>query len=311
MKKISICVPCYNEQGNVNEMYTVLTDIMSNINDYTYEIIFEDNSSTDETQNILRNIAFNDKRVKVILNNRNFGPMANSAYIVYQATGDAIIGLPCDFQEPPEMIPSFIEQWEKGYKVVLGQKTRSEENTFIYLLRSLYYKIMKSFSKVDELEHVTGFGIFDREVIDMIESLKEPEPNFRNLVVQLGYEIKLLPYEQKQRRSGKSGYSFFSYLNLAIHSFINVASSSMRIITITGTICTFISFLLILGACILQLFKIVDFMSLPIFLLLILILLGSITIFSLGLLGEYLISLFTYVKQYPLVVEKERINFND
>lgn len=309
MKKISICVPCYNEQGNVNEMYTVLTDIMSNINDYTYEIIFEDNSSTDETQNILRNIAFNDKRVKVILNNRNFGPMANSAYIVYQATGDAIIGLPCDFQEPPEMIPSFIEQWEKGYKVVLGQKTRSEENTFIYLLRSLYYKIMKSFSKVDELEHVTGFGIFDREVIDMIESLKEPEPNFRNLVVQLGYEIKLLPYEQKQRRSGKSGYSFLSYLNLAIHSFINVASSSMRIITITGTICTFISFLLILGLCILQLFKIINFMSLQIFLLFILILLASITIFSLGLLGEYLISLFTYVKQYPLVVEKERINF--
>lgn len=311
MKKISICVPCYNEEGNIERMYATLTDIMSKIDKYDYEIIFEDNASIDNTQNILRRIAKKDKKVKVIINNRNFGPMANSAYIVYQATGDAVIGLPCDFQEPPEMIPDFIKYWSEGYKVVLGKKISSQENGIMYLLRTIYYKIIKIFSAIDQYEHVTGFGVFDIEVIKMIESINDPEPNFRNIVAELGYDVKLLPYNQKSRTSGKSGYSLISYLNLAIDSFMNTSTYIIRLITIVGSFFTALSIIAMISIFILDLFNIIRPVIIIEYLVLLIVIICSIILLALGIVGEYINSVLFRIKQRPLVVEKERINFNE
>lgn len=307
-KKISICIACFNEEQNVEKMYSRIVQIMQQVPQYDYEIIFEDNCSTDDTANILRNLAQQDKRLKIIINESNFGPMANATYICYQITGDAMIGLPCDFQEPPEMIPEFIKEWEKGYKVVLGQKTSSDESKIFYAIRTLYYKIINLFSEKKQLIHVDGFGIFDKEVIWNIKNLHEPVANFRNNVVELGYNVKLIPYKQSQRQNGKSSYTLKKYLGLAIDTFIATETYAIRLIIIMGTFLSFFSFLGLIVSIILLCLDIID---INILMFSIVFLLLSILIFATGLVGETCQNLLHRMRNKPIVIEKERINFEE
>lgn len=311
MKKISVVIPCYNEEGNIEKMYITVSKQMEQFKKYDYEILFIDNDSIDDSQTILKNIADTDKHVKVIFNMRNFGPERSGVHAFLQATGDAIIGLACDFQDPPELIPLFVEAWEKGAKVVWGKKSNSQEGTWMWRLRSTYYWIIKRFSPVKQYAHVTGFGLYDRSVVRLIQSTQELSPLFRNLIPELGYEPVFIEYEQPARRAGKSSYNFMRYFDTAIFSLINTSRVPLHIATLIGAITAGISFLLGTGYLLLKLFFWSYFPMGMAPVLIGMFFLGSIQIMLIGLLGEYIGEVLTRVTHRPRVVEKERLNFDD
>lgn len=309
-KKISICIPCFNEGENVNLIYRALTKELDELRQYTYEIIFEDNCSTDDTQENLKKLAQNDKRVKVIINKKNFGAMKNSGYIMFQATGDAIIGMPCDLQTPVELIPQYLELWEKGNEVVLGQIIQSKESKLMFAARELYYKIIDKFSSNSELKHVTGCGLFDKKCIDIIETLGEPEPNFRYLVTELGFKVALVPYKQNKREHGKSSYNIGRYFSQALQSFVSVSVFPIKFAIVTGFLLSVITALIGMVMLVVKLthwntihFGIISVMVLICFL-------GAVQLFFIGLIGEYIQEIILRVKKRPLIVEQERINYD-
>lgn len=311
-KLISFCIPCFNEGENITEMYHKLQkEILPLSNQYKFEIIFEDNASTDNTVELLEKLAYQDKSVKVILNSRNFGSMKNSGYIMFQARGDAVIGMPCDLQVPLELIKDYLAFWENGYQVVMGQICYSNENKKMFKLRSLYYKIMDCFSDVSQPYHVTGAGLFDRTALDLIQSLNEPEPNFRYLVTELGLNYKLVPYTQPIRKSGKSSYNISSYFNQAVDSFTEVSRKPLRYITNIGIVLVILSFLFTIGTTLFKLFNWYTF-SLKYWLLFgFVFIICSFQIFFIGIVGEYIRILLKRSIKRPIVVEKKRINFEE
>lgn len=311
MKKISIVTPCYNEEGNVYNMFKSIQKVFEKIPEYEYEHIFIDNCSLDRTPEILREIAKEDNRVKVILNVRNFGPGRSGGYALLQATGDAVIGLACDFQEPPELIPDFIKKWEEGYKVVFGQKNESEESKIMFAIRTLYYKIIKKTSEAKQLENVTGFGLYDKEVIKMMRWIDDPNPYFRGTIAELGYEVGLIQYIQPKRRAGKSSYNIFSYIDTAINGMINSSQIPLRIASYFGVIMSGISFLVGLIYFVLKLIYWNSFHMGVAPLIIGLFFLGAVQIAFIGVLGEYIGAILMRVTRRPLVVEKERINFEN
>lgn len=310
MKHISVMTPCYNEEGNIRNIYNAVKEQFDKMPQYTYEHIFIDNYSTDSSRKILRELAAEDSNVKVILNARNFGPNRSGSYGMLQGTGDALICIVCDLQDPPEMIPTFLQKWEEGYKVVLGQKTKSKENPLMFQVRKLYYKIMENLSETEHLTNVTGYGLFDKEVLDMIKWMDDPDPYIRGLVTQLGYKWCLVEYTQQERTSGKSSYNFSRYFDFAITGLTHVSKKPLRIVTITGLIMSALSFLI---AIIYLVFKLVhwyefDMGTAPI--LIGVFLLGSVQLACLGVIGEYIGAILTKVTKRPMVVEEERINFD-
>lgn len=309
MKKISICIPCYNEEKNVQKIYLLVKEELDKLKNYDYEIIFEDNASKDNTRNILRNMAELDKRVKLIFNSRNFGAMKNSGYIMFQATGDAIIGMPCDLQTPINLIPRYIELWEQGNQVVLGQIAESKESKLMFATRTLYYKIINYFSDNSEMLHVTGCGLFDRKVIDLIESLEEPEPNFRYLLTELGIKVVLIPYVQQERKEGKSSYNVFAYFRQALQTLISTSRIPLQFATFFGFLLSGVSFVIGL---VYLIYKIIFWNSFQVGTAPILIGIffwGAFQLFFIGILGQYIGEILTRVTKRPLVVEEERINF--
>ena len=310
MKHISVMTPCYNEEGNIRNIYNAVKEQFDKMPQYTYEHIFIDNYSTDNSRKILRELAAEDSNVKVILNARNFGPNRSGSYGMLQGTGDALICIVCDLQDPPEMIPSFLQKWEEGYKVVLGQKTKSKENPLMFQVRKLYYKIMEKLSETEHLTNVTGYGLFDKEVLDMIKWMDDPDPYIRGLVTQLGYKWCLVEYTQQERTSGKSSYNFNRYFDFAITGLTHVSKKPLRIVTLAGLIMSAISFAI---AIIYLDFKLVhwyefDMGTAPI--LIGVFLLGSVQLACLGVIGEYIGAILTKVTKRPMVVEEERINFD-
>ena len=310
MKHISVMTPCYNEEGNIRNIYNAVKEQFDKMPQYTYEHIFIDNYSTDNSRKILRELAAEDSNVKVILNARNFGPNRSGSYGMLQGTGDALICIVCDLQDPPEMIPSFLQKWEEGYKVVLGQKTKSKENPLMFQVRKLYYKIMEKLSETEHLTNVTGYGLFDKEVLDMIKWMDDPDPYIRGLVTQLGYKWCLVEYTQQERTSGKSSYNFNRYFDFAITGLTHVSKKPLRIVTLVGLIMSAISFVI---AIIYLVFKLVhwyefDMGTAPI--LIGVFLLGSVQLACLGVIGEYIGAILTKVTKRPMVVEEERINFD-
>lgn len=286
MKKISILVPCYNEVGNVRSMAETLTKLMQD-QPYAYEIIFTDNCSTDGTRDILRELAQGDKHIKVLMNSRNYGTDGRSARnTMRHVTGDVMISIACDFQEPPELIPEFIKYWEQGYKVVCGQKTGSQEGKIKYALRHLYYKIIAGLSDVPQYSHISGIVLFDRDVLN--EFLKtDYDFEFRFFLADTGYRTKLIPYEQQQRRSGKSSYNMWRYLTFAINSMISTSTAPLRIMTITGVIMSFVSFLIGMAYLLWKLRYWYTFQVGTAPILIGMFFLGSVQLFFLGILGEY------------------------
>ena len=313
MKKlISISTPCYNEEGNVRNLYNAVKKVMSTLPQYEYHHLFIDNSSTDATASILRDLAREDpEHVRVIFNERNFGPDRSSAYGVFACDGECVIGLACDLQDPPEMIPQFLQKWEEGYKVVWGQKTSSQESRVMYRIRGLYYKIIKSFSNVKQYEQVTGFGLYDQKVLKVLKNCKEPDPLFRNLVTEMGYEVALITYTQPARRVGKSSYNFFRYLDTAISSLTNTSKVPIRVATILGSIFSAISFLICIIYLVLKILYWNRFAAGTIPVLLGLFFFGSVQLLFIGLVGEYVSQILDRAKNRPLLIEKERLNFDE
>lgn len=309
MKKISLFTPCYNEKGNIYEIYSQVTTIMKTLPEYDYEYIFIDNKSTDGTREILRDIAKKDKHVKIIFNTRNFGPDHSGMHGFLETTGDLSICLACDLQDPPSLIPLFVRKWEEGYKVVWGQKTRSQENQFMFTIRTLYYKIINLFSSIPQYPHVTGFGLYDKEVMNEIRKAQEPSALLRNLIPDLGYEVAIIEYEQPKRKSGKSHYNFFQYCDTAIDGLVNISRKPLRMITYMGVILLILSLLLLFGFLILKItyWKNIS-ISLSVFIIEIFFF-NSLEILFLGIIGEYLTDILRRVTKKENVIEEERINF--
>lgn len=311
MKHISVMTPCYNEEGNIQTIYQAVKEQFDCLKAYTYEHIFIDNCSTDHSREILRRIAKQDKHVKVIFNARNFGPNRSGAYGMLQATGDALICIVCDMQDPPEMIPVFLKKWEEGYKVVMGQKTKSKENPIMFQIRKCYYRIMDALSETEHLENVTGYGLFDREVLAMIRWMDDPEPYIRGLITQLGYKWCLVEYTQKQRQLGKSSYNFNRYFDFAMTGLTHVSRKPLRVLTLSGMVLSTISFILAVVYLFMKLahWYRFDMGMAPV--LIGMFLLGSVQILFLGILGEYIGAILIRVSKRPMVVEEERINFEE
>lgn len=309
MKHISVMTPCYNEEGNIRNIYNAVKAQFDKLPQYTYEHIFIDNYSTDNSRHILRELAQQDKNVKVILNARNFGPNRSGTYGMLQGSGDALICIVCDLQDPPEMIPTFLEKWEEGYKVVLGQKTKSKESPVMFAIRKLYYKIMERISEAEHLTNVTGYGLFDKEVLEMIKWIDDPDPYIRGLVPQLGYKWCLVEYTQQERVFGKSSYNFSRYFDFAITGMTHVSKRPLRIVTMFGIIMSMISFLLALVYLMIKLFNWDKFDAGTAPILIGMFLLGSVQLACIGVIGEYIGAILTKVTKRPMVVEEERINF--
>lgn len=308
MKLITILTPCFNEEGNIVELHDRIAKAMENVN-YDYEHIVIDNASTDHTVDILRKITNEDHRVKVIINTRNFGHVRSPYHALLQARGDAVIGLASDLQDPPERIPEFIQKWEEGFKVVIGIKSKSEESGILYLIRKIYYRGLKSLSDVPLIENFTGFGLYDRQVIDNLRELKDPYPYFRGQIADLGYEMAQLEFNQPRRKHGLSKNNFYTLYDLAMLGMTGYTKVPLRMATMFGFTSAAISFLI---GFIYLLYKILNWQNFTLGLAPVVIglfFIGSIQLIFLGILGEYIGAVYTQVMRRPLVIEKERINF--
>lgn len=312
MRKISVCVACYNEEANVYPMYMAITKQLAKYTDrYDYEILFEDNDSADGTRKILRDIAREDKRVKVIFNTRNFGPARSGMNCLFRATGDVVVSLPCDFQVPPELIEEYIGYWEQGNLIVFGQKLESEENKFKFFLRKVYYKIIKIFSDVPQYNQLCGMALIDKKILGVIKEAYEPEVSLRHLIPELGYKMKIVPYKQQKRRAGKSGYNIYRYFDFAITSLTNTSYLPLRLSVIMGGIMAVICFM---AGVIYLIYKLIHWNTFNAGVAPILIgifFIGSVQLFFIGILGEYIGAILRKISKHPLVVEEETINFDD
>jgi glycosyltransferase involved in cell wall biosynthesis len=310
MKKISVVTICYNEEGNIREFYKQVITVFANLADrYTYEIIIADNASTDGTPAILREIAAMDKNFKVIFNTRNFGVNRSGNNALMRAGGDAAVLMVSDLQEPPSLIPEFIDKWEQGYKVVMAIKNQSEESPFMYALRSLYYKVLGRLSEVKLVTHFNGFGLYDRQVIEIYKKLNDPYPYFRGLISDIGFEPAIVNYVQPARRSGKSKSKFMYLYEEAMLGLTSYTKLPLRLATFLGFVAAFISFIIGLFYLVYKLLFWSSFTlgSAPVTIGLFFF--ASVQLVFLGLLGEYILLIYTHVLKRPLVYEKELLNF--
>lgn len=309
-KTISILIPCYNEQENVIPMSQALQNLFRDkLPGYDYEIVFIDNDSTDNTRSLLRQICAGDPHIKAILNAKNFGQFNSPYYGILQTSGDCTIALCCDFQDPVELIPDMVHYWEEGSKIVVMQKTQSEESAIMYFLRSCYYKLIQNMSDVQQIEHFTGFGLYDRSFVNVLRQLNDPTPFLRGIVAELGYKIKIVPYTQAKRRAGKSHNNFFTLYDAAMLSFTSYTKFGLRMATFlgfaVGIISTMVAFIYLIYKLIFWDRFVVG--TAPI--LIGMFFLGAVILIFLGLMGEYILAMNHRLMHRPLVVEEERINF--
>lgn len=312
MKRISIVVPCYNEEQNVIPMSEALVRELTGdaLGKYDYEILFIDNCSRDGTREKIRQICAKNKRIRAIFNAKNFGQFNSPYHALCQSTGDCTISICCDFQDPVELIPRLIEEWERGYKIVCATKTSSKENRLMYFVRSVYYKLIKRLSRAEQIEHFTGFGLYDKDFVDVLRSLGDPTPFLRGIVAELGYKIKTVEYEQAERRAGKSTNNFATLYDAAMLSFTSYTKLAPRLATLIGAIFCALG---ALGAIILAALFFTGALAVSETALLIaaIAFFCGVQLFFLGFVGEYLLSINARVMNRPLVLEAERINFED
>lgn len=309
MKTITVVSGCFNEEGNIRELYTQLCAVFDDFPDYRWEIIFIDNASSDNTVEILREIAGRDQRVKVIVNARNFGAVRSGSYALMQAYGDAVIAMASDLQDPPALIRDFITKWQEGFRVVLAVKMESEESRLLYFLRSSYYALVKKLADIELTPHSTGFGLYDKKVIDVFRQMDDPYPYFRGLISDIGFESARIPFRQPSRKRGITKNNFYTLYDLAMLGLTTHSKVPLRLATMLGFAMSLLSLLVALGYLV---FKLVFWYSFPIGfapLIIGLFLFSSVQLFFIGILGEYIGAIHTQVLHRPLVVEKERINF--
>lgn len=309
MKKVSLLIPTYNELENVEALSKEIIGEMEKLPQYSYEIIFIDNDSKDGTRDKLREMCRSNSKIKAILNAKNFGQNNSPYYGLTQTTGDCAILMCADFQDPVEMIPILLREWEAGYKIVSAIKTTSKENKIMRFFRTCYYKMIKKFSEVEQIEHFTGFGLYDKSFIEVMRELKDPTPFLRGIVAELGFKRKEISYEQQRRKAGESKNNFFSLYDIAMLSFTSYTKIGLRLATFIGF---FISVVSVIIAVVYFIFKLLywDTFSMGTAPMLIgMFLLGAIQLIFLGLIGEYILSMNARIMNRPLVIEEERLNF--
>ncbi len=310
MKLISIVSPCYNEEGNVEVLTDRVREIFAGLPQYRYEHIIIDNHSTDGTVEILRDIARRDSNVKVILNARNFGHIRSPQHAFLDASGDAVIVLLSDLQDPPDMIVDFLREWEAGYPIVVAIKSTSDENSLMYRIRSVYYKTVARLTDVKVLEHFTGFGLYDRRVVDILKrDFRDPQPYFRGQIAEIGLPHKELHYNQNRRMRGITKNNFYTLYDMAMLGITNLSKVPLRLVIFGGFVFALLS--LIVGILYL-IAKLIFWNQFQLGLaptMIGLFFLGSVQLVAIGIIGEYVGSIHTIVQNRPLVTEKERINF--
>jgi glycosyltransferase involved in cell wall biosynthesis len=311
MKLLSVVSGCYNEQENIRELYDRVCRIFADeLPEYAFELIVIDNASKDSTVKILKEIAAGDKRLKVIVNNRNFGHVRSPYHALLQARGDAAICMASDLEDPPELLPQFVRKWEQGYKLVLAQKTSSEERAIFHAVRRFYYYLVNRLSDIPLIKDVTGFGLYDRRVIDDIRKIDDPYPYLRGMICDLGYEQFLIPFRKPVRKRGFSKNNFYTLYDLAILGITNHSKVPLRLAVMAGIGMGIMSFLLGFIYLIYKLLFWNNFSVGTAPLVIGMFFLGAVQLFCVGMLGEYIGSIHTQVLKRPPVTEKERINFD-
>ncbi len=307
-KKITIVTPLFNEEGNVHELCDRIVAVMSKM-PYRYEHLCIDNCSQDQTVSILRDRAINDPNLRIIVNVRNFGYVRSSFHALLQASGDAVVLIASDLQDPPEIIEDFVREWESGYKTVMAVKPFSDESPLIFAARRLYYKVISKISDAPLIQNATGSGLFDRKIIDILRSINDPYPYFRGLVCEIGYPIATIPFTQPRRKKGVTSQNFYSLYDMAMLGITKHSKVPLRLVTIFGFVCAGISFLIAVGYFFAKLLFWNSFEMGLAPLLIGIFFFGAIQMIFLGLLGEYIGAIQTQVRALPHVIEADRINF--
>ena len=310
-KKVCVICCCYNEAENINELYKQIVEEIDKLDQYEWSILFADNCSSDGTVEILRSLAARDKRVKVILNQANYGASRSSANAITTANADAIIGMASDLEEPPSLIPHFLRAWESGSKVVLGQYSTRDEGKFMHFCRGAYYKMMNAFSKFKLPRNVTGFGLYDKDVIDNVRPLGEYNLVMRFLCIELGYEVAYVPYDKPKRKGGKSSFSLMSYYHYAIETLTLISDRPLHLAMPIGFVLCLISLLAAIVLLIVKLFNWNSFDTGITPVVISIFFVGGLEVLFLGVIGEYLARGLRKMSRRPYVIEKERINFED
>lgn len=310
MKKISVVTPCYNEEGNIEEIYLQVKQIFADLGKYDYEHLFIDNASQDKTVGILKDIALKDPNVKIIVNARNFGAIRSIYYGIIQPDADAVVLIFADLQDPPELIVDFIKKWEEGYHIVKGIKTSSEENFLLYTIRSFYYFLVTQLSDIKPTAHFTGFGLYDKKVMEVLKKIDDPYPYLRGIISEIGFDSAEIEYKQRQRKKGKSSYrNFYRLYDAGMLGITSHSSVPLRMATFLGFALSLLSLLVALGYLIAKLlfWNYFPLGTAPI--MVGLFLLASVQLFFIGIIGEYIGLMHMRILKRPLVVERERINF--
>ena len=308
---LTIVLPCYNEESNIKNLYIRLSNVISSIEGYKFEIIFIDNYSSDNTVSLIKEIIIADKRVKLIVNNQNYGHVRSPYWGILQARGDACIYMASDLQDPPEMIGRFIAMWECGCQVVLGTKINSKTNFAMHLLRTLYYKFLNGIAEYKIIENATGFGIYDKKVIEEIRAVNDPYPFFRGLISELGFKIETIEFGQERRGGGFTKNNLITLYDFAILGIISQSRVPIRIISMTGIFILIIDIIIALIYFYKKMTDWGEFQSGVTPLIIIQCLMFGLLFLFLGLIAEYLYLALRYVKNRPIVIEKERVNFED
>lgn len=310
-KTISVMIPTYNEEENARPIYEAVRDeLQKSCPAYDYEILFIDNKSTDRTRSIIEEICARDRHVKAIFNSKNFGQFNSPYYGMIHTSGDCTITICADFQDPVELIPKFVAEWEKGYKIVIGKKTRSRENPVMYFLRGCYYKIIRKMSSVEMIEQFTGFGLYDKSFIQTLRDLHDPTPFIRGIVAELGPERKEIEYEQPRRRAGKTHNNLYTLYDAAMLSFTSYTKVGMRLATFLGFGIAIVSFVVALFYLVAKLLFWQSFTAGYAPMMIAVFFMGGVQLVFLGFLGEYVMSMNARVMNRPLVIEEKRLNFD-
>jgi len=309
MKTISIVSGCYNEEGNLQEFHDRILAVFKKFPNYAYEIIIADNCSTDNSRTIIRQIAEQDKQFKAIFNANNFGHIRSPYNALLQASGDAIVALCSDLQEPPELIEDFIKKWEEGYLVVCGVKPKSKESLLMFLVRRFYYRLLSSCSELHQIQNFTGFGLYDRKVIEALRKYHEPYPYFRGLISEIGFKRAEVPFIQAARKHGKTKNNFITLYDMAMTGFVNHTKLPLRLAAFLGFVVAGLS---LIAAIVYLIYKLLYWNQFNVGLAPLVIgvfFFSSVQLIFIGIIGEYIGAIWTQVKNKPLVIEEERINF--
>lgn len=310
MKRISVVTPCLNETENIETLYNRICKVFKDLPQYDYEHIFIDNASTDTTVAKIKTLIKRDSHIRLIVNARNFGHIRSPMHALIQTTGDAVIIMASDLQDPPELLPQFIAKWEAGYRIVVGTKSGSRESPLMFLIRRLYYRTIGRIAEIRLIPDFTGFGLYDRTVIDYIRNLNDPYPYFRGIIADIGYEHAEIPYMQPRRVRGITKNNFYTLYDIAMLGVTSYSKVPLRLATMFGFAVSFLSFLVACGYFIAKLLF-WNYFSLGMAPMVIgLFFFGAVQLFFIGILGEYIGAIHTQVLKRPLVVEKERVNFD-